>query len=171
MDYVAPEGDLDFISLGPGDGAKDGHMAANWARAGLNVTYYPYDASPKLAAVAVKRVRSQVSRVKDPGQLKVKLVIADFWDADQVRYVFDYRPARNVVSLLGNLGNLDQEVALLQQLLDVLGEDDRLLLEVRLKPTRLQTNMRLQTRYDTTSALSNTISAWIGTHTEERRRR
>jgi hypothetical protein len=133
LEYISPDSVLDFISLGPGDGTKDAYIASRWIEAGIDLTYYPYDASPKLAAVAVNRVTAHTRASKNAELLRKRLVIADFRDIEQVHQVFMDRPARNLISLLGNLGNLDNDLGFLRDLQHIMSEDDLLLLEVRLR--------------------------------------
>lgn len=133
-DHISPDKALDFISLGPGDGTKDAHMALRWIEGGVDLTYYPYDASTRLASVAVNQVASHTKGSKHAHLLNRVLVLADFRDLNRVREIFRLRPARNIVSLLGNqLGNLDDDVGFLQDLTLIMTAKDLLLLEVRLR--------------------------------------
>lgn len=123
---------FDFISLGPGDGRKDGSLVLNWLSEGVDLFYFPYDISLRLVARATHEVRRHTRQVQT-GLLRVKAVVADFSDFPKVADVFQYRPTPNVVALLGTLGNLGNERDFLRDLLPTLGERDLLLLEVRLK--------------------------------------
>lgn len=123
---------LDFISLGPGDGEKDATLISDWLSAGLDVFYYPYDVSLRLAAHAAQRVRRDA--VLSPrGSLHAKVVLADFWELATMREVINYRDAPNVIALLGTLGNLANDRQYLSDLRSCMHETDVLLLEVRLK--------------------------------------
>jgi hypothetical protein len=123
---------FDFVSLGPGDGQKDARIVAHWAQAGVDLLYYPYDASVPLAGHAVEAVRARSRTAEYRHGVPTKLVIGDFRDLEHVREVFAHRPYPNVVSLLGTLGNLGSDVRFLADLRGVMGDDDLLILEVRL---------------------------------------
>lgn len=123
--------DIDFISLGPGAGEKDAEIVRHWIASGIDVFYYPYDVSRWLLSEAARAVRD--SAAPGSGLLRMKAVLADFSEFRHVRAVFDYRPSPNVISLLGNLGNLDGEFQFLKRLALQMDERDVLLLEVRLR--------------------------------------
>lgn len=125
--------EFDFISLGPGDGEKDSRLLSHWISAGANLIFYPYDVSLPLTARAVQTVRNRVALNGDRRALRVKAVLADFQHVDQLREVFRHRSARNVVSLMGTLGNLKNEMEMLWHLRDSMDDGDLLILEVRLQ--------------------------------------
>lgn len=98
---------FDFVSLGPGDGEKDAAVLRHWLNAGVNIIYYPYDASYPLLVRAVRRVSEALGKDEE---WRVKAVLADFLHLETIRTVFEHRSAPNVISLLGNLGNLGTEL-------------------------------------------------------------
>lgn len=123
---------LDHISLGPGDGRKDGDLASHWLAKGVNLFYYPYDISLPLASRAVQHMKSRVSD-GSTRNLNIKAVLADFKHFPTMRQVFRHRASPNVVMLLGTLGNFDRELAFLRELRDTLDFADLIVLEVRLR--------------------------------------
>lgn len=132
-DLISPERRVDFISLGPGDGEKDAALIVDWLNDGLDVVYYPCDVSLRLAAHAAHRVRRRTV-MANPDSLHVKVVLADFWEIETMRRVFDYRPdTPNVIALMGTLGNLSNDRQLLANLRGCMGDKDLLLLEVRVQ--------------------------------------
>ena len=128
----------DYISLGPGNGVKDllflrgmldrerqlGKRQGNWF-------YYPYDASMYL----LRRSIMAVARSGDVGRrIRIKAVCAEFSNLADFRPVFDYRPEPNVFALLGNtLGNMINELEVLDDIRATMNPDDVLILEVRLR--------------------------------------
>jgi hypothetical protein len=125
--------DLDFISLGPGDGEKDAQIIAHWIESlNTDVFYYPYDISPMLVSKAVQTVRDHTSGAAKE-KLRIKAVLADFNHFKAVSEVFKHRDSPNVVALLGSLGNLGDERKFLQKLKGQMSKQDLLILEVRLR--------------------------------------
>jgi hypothetical protein len=123
--------DLDFISLGPGDGQKDAELVSHWLESNVDVFYYPYDISRLLAAKSVHAVRERTPS-GDTQRLRIKAVLADFHHLRAMGEVFKHRASPNVVALLGSLGNLNNELRFLKQLKQQMLPDDLLILEVRL---------------------------------------
>lgn len=117
-----------YVSLGPGDGRKDGVLLDD-----LRATYLPVDASPELSRLAI---RDLVTRHRVPPDWILSLP----WDFTlranlvALRRVLDERFAGRPVlfSLLGNtLAQMDRDAGLLADVADLLlRADDRLLLEV-----------------------------------------
>jgi Histidine-specific methyltransferase, SAM-dependent len=122
---------FDFVSLGPGEGAKDAWLVRHWVAEGADLFYLPYDVSLPLVWRSIKEVRTR-SRQLHAGSLHVKAVLADFRHFKSIAEVLSHRDAPNVVGLLGTLGNLENEKELLSDLAQQMGEADLLLLEVRL---------------------------------------
>jgi hypothetical protein len=124
--------DADYVSLGPGDGEKDAGLINHWLDAGMDIFYYPYDISRMLVSKAVYTVRENVPQAaKD--RLRIKAVLADFYQLHAVRTVFAHRDSPNVVGLFGGLGNLTNERQFLLKLKQEMRKGDILVLEVRLK--------------------------------------
>lgn len=125
--------DLDYISLGPGDGEKDAEIIAHWVDSlGTDVFYYPYDISPMLVSKAVRTIQEHTTRAARD-KLRIKAVLADFTHFKAVSEVFNHRDSPNVVALLGSLGNLGDERKFLQKLKSQMSKQDLLILEVRLR--------------------------------------
>jgi hypothetical protein len=124
--------DVDYVSLGPGAGEKDAGLIGHWLDAGMDLFYYPYDISPMLVSKAVHTVRENVLQTANE-RLRIKAVLADFYQLNAVRKVFAHRDSPNVVGLFGGLGNLPNERQFLQKLKQEMGKQDILVLEVRLK--------------------------------------
>lgn len=125
--------DIDFISLGPGDGRKDTALINSWLDAGADLLYYPYDVSLPLVSRAIRAVCKGAGHT-GPGRLRIKAVLADFCHLQTLIEVFRHRSSPNVISLLGNsLGNLEDELGFLHELSRAMNDDDLLILEVRLK--------------------------------------
>lgn len=132
--------ELDFVSLGCGDGRKDslllGHVfetakADERARSDRYTYYYPVDISDVLVVEAVRRVFGQHIEVESA---RCKPILGDFADARTVSAVVGHRPAPNVFSILGNtFGNAD-ELALVRTLELTMRAGDLALLEVNTAP-------------------------------------
>ena len=120
--------EFDFISLGPGDGQKDLELIRAWVQEDdLDVVYYPYDVSLRMIIETVREIR------KSAVPIKLRAVLAEFDNLQQMKAVFDARDAPNVISLLGNsLGNVPDELRFLKNLSSIMNIGDLLLLEVRL---------------------------------------
>lgn len=126
-----PESSFNFVSLGPGDGRKDANLISGWRR--LDVTYQPYDISMRMLAYAVARVR-RVLRQERSRALRIKSVVADFDEIERALPVLELPAVPKVFSLLGNtLGNFASETDCLDSLKTLMGSEDLLLLEVRLR--------------------------------------
>lgn len=125
-EQTGPE--FDFISLGPGDGQKDLELIRAWDQdEDLDVVYYPYDVSLRMIIETVRQIRSSGVPIK------LRAVLAEFDNLQQMKAVFDAREAPNVISLLGNsLGNVRDELTFLKNLSSIMNINDLLLLEVRL---------------------------------------
>lgn len=125
-EQTGPE--FDFISLGPGDGQKDLELIRAWDQDDeLDVVYYPYDVSLRMIIETVRQIRQSAVPIK------LRAVLAEFDNLQQMKAVFDARDAPNVISLLGNsLGNVKDELTFLRNLSSIMNIGDLLLLEVRL---------------------------------------
>jgi len=124
--------EIDFISLGPGDGQKDLTLLralAEFASDKGGLYYYPYDVNPSMISAAMRLIGTE-RRLK---KIKVKAMLANFDSLPQFAPIYHYRDAPNVLSLLGNtLGNFSDERDFLQRVYDgAMSAGDLLLLEVR----------------------------------------
>lgn len=123
--------EVDFISLGPGNGRKDAILLDEFcrrARSNSFVYYYPYDIS---GGMLLEAVRSVVHKGFPTSKLRLKAIEADVQQLPTFRSVFDYRPEPNVFSLLGGLNITGSEVSLLQSIRSMLSPVDTFILEVR----------------------------------------
>jgi Histidine-specific methyltransferase, SAM-dependent len=130
--------EVDFISLGPGNGQKDACFLTDLGRRtdpSQFTYYYPYDVSGGLLLEAMRNIMSRDLQLP---KLRVKAIEADVSVLADFRRVFDYRPEPNVFSLLGGLANLSSEVDLLLLIRRLMRSRDVLLLEAR-KKTRNKT--------------------------------
>lgn len=122
-----------YVSLGPGDGRKDGVLLEDLSRANADLCYLPVDASAELLHLAVRGLIRRLSLPTD----RVLSLPWDFAMAENVsgmRRLLDelFGPTPVLFSLLGNtLAHLDDDVAVLRRFAsDLLRPGDRLLLEV-----------------------------------------
>lgn len=129
---TAPEGPCHYVSLGPGDGRKDGVLLADLSTANPDVCYLPVDTSEELLHLAV---RGLVRRLGLPTDRVMSLP----WDfslqetAAALRRLLDELFGRTPVlfSLLGNtITHFDDDTAVLSRVASLLRPGDRLLLEV-----------------------------------------
>jgi len=123
--------EVDFISLGPGNGRKDAILLDEFcrrARTNSFVYYYPYDIN---SGMLLEAVRSVVHKGFPTSKLRLKAIEADVQQLPTFRSVFDYRPEPNVFSLLGGLNITGSEVSLLQSIRSMLSPRDTFILEVR----------------------------------------
>jgi hypothetical protein len=125
--------EVDFISLGPGNGHKDAVFLQELlrrARSPRYTYYYPYDVS---GGLLLESMRTILARDLPLERLRVKAVEADVESLAEFKKVFDFREEPNVYSLLGGLDNTGNEVALLNSLYQLMNPNDCLLIEVRKK--------------------------------------
>lgn len=126
--------DVDFVSLGPGDGQKDLLLLRSLANRVSDVRalyYYPFDVNLSMISSAVRWIGGD-ARLR---RIKVKAILANFDSLAQFAPIFHYRGAANVLSLLGNtLGNFTDERGFLERIFyGAMLPGDVLLLEVRNK--------------------------------------
>lgn len=127
----ANSSEVDFISLGPGNGRKDAILLDEFCRRARNnsfVYYYPYDIS---GGMLLEAVRSVANKGLPTAKLRLKAIEADVQQLPTFRSVFDYRPEPNVFSLLGGLNITNSEVSLLKSIRSMLSPVDTFILEVR----------------------------------------
>lgn len=127
--------ELDFVSLGCGDGRKDACLVRHWLASDADVVYYPYDVSLPLVSQAIPHVLGSLSPSMRR-RLRTKAVLADFSHLNTIGDAFRQRSSPKIVALLGNsLGSLGNELELLLKIKESMSTEDLLLLEVRLNPT------------------------------------
>lgn len=130
---AAGAADVDYVSLGPGTGAKDRALlqglSAAAAPAGGTLYYYPYDINPAMIVHAIQTVLGGELATR----VLVKGIIAPFDSIGLFSHVYKDRAAPNVLALLGNtLGNLSDDYGFLETLVaSGMSSGDLLLLEVR----------------------------------------
>jgi uncharacterized SAM-dependent methyltransferase len=121
--------EIDFISLGSGDGIKDNILLRELGsklRGSDFAYYYPVDISPDLIVHAVPTALRGLVR----SQFRVKALIADFTQLSALQVVYEERQERNVFSILGNtIGNADED-DLMRSVADGMLPGDMLLLEI-----------------------------------------
>lgn len=117
-----------YVSLGPGDGRKDGVILDD-----LRATYLPVEASPDLSRMAIRELVNR-HRVPPDWILSLPWDFTDPSNLTALRRLLDERFAGRPVlfSLLGNtLAQQDRDAALLNNIAtELLTPHDRLLLEV-----------------------------------------
>lgn len=128
----APAEPCHYVSLGPGDGRKDGVLLADLTTANPDLCYLPVDASEELLHLAI---RGLVQRLDLPTDRVMSLP----WDFSRRETVAALRRLLDelfgatpvLFSLLGNtLAHFDDDTAVLRRLATLLRPGDRLLLEV-----------------------------------------
>lgn len=124
-----PDGkELDFISLGSGDGEKDHVLLDALLGADADLTYYPLDISDTLLVECVRNVQARA--LDYAGGLRTKAIIGDFMDLRILRSVYEDRSSPNLFSLLGNtFGNTD-EAEIMTALRDSMYPGDFVLIEI-----------------------------------------
>ncbi|MFN0097485.1 MAG: L-histidine N(alpha)-methyltransferase [Gemmatimonadaceae bacterium] len=141
--------DIDLISLGSGNGAKDSLLLRGLT---ANVTptqkvyYYPVDVNAQMIVQAVKGAMNGVS----PDKVAVKAMVADFTNIHDLVPIYEDRPNPNVFSVLGNtLGNSDEQ-RILDSVQHAMKPGDFLLLEVNTSSQELEQflNFELNMRHD-----------------------
>lgn len=128
----APGEPCHYVSLGPGDGRKDGVLLADLSGTNPDLCYLPVDTSEELLHLAV---RGLVRRLGLPTDRVMSLP----WDfslpetAAALRRLLDelFGPTPMLFSLLGNtIAQFDDDTAVLARVASLLRPGDRLLLEV-----------------------------------------
>lgn len=122
--------ELDFISIGSGDGIKD-NLILRHLHGKLHkdeyIYYYPVDISDMLI---IEAVRNALSKGVPKEQFRVKALIADFVRLEKLQAFYEERPSPNVFSVLGNtVGNADER-NLMKALADAMLPGDLVLMEV-----------------------------------------
>ncbi|MDG2532921.1 L-histidine N(alpha)-methyltransferase [Sphingomonas sp. HITSZ_GF] len=121
---------VDFISLGPGDGSIDvSLLRALMANCNL-LHYYPFDLSVELLQTATARV---IRDKQIANNLKnIKAILGDFSGLSRYKSVFGHDPSRNFFSLLGFTLQNSPEDELLRDIRDAMNVGDHLLIDIRL---------------------------------------
>lgn len=128
----------DYISLGPGNGAKDKmFLTSIMSKQKIqksDIYYYPFDISPTMLSDAIKNVTKPKALADN---LKIKAVVCDFSVAlKSFAPVYQFRPESNIFTLLGNtLGNMEKDAGFLYQIKEAMFPGDILIIEVRAQTT------------------------------------
>jgi hypothetical protein len=146
----------DYISLGPGNGAKDKMFISKIIERqrvhNSDFYYYPFDISSTLLSDSIRNVtKSKI--ISDA--IRIKAVECDFSSTlKSFAPVYQYRPETNIFTLLGNtLGNMDQESNFLYKLKEAMFSGDILVVEVRLasdEPANIGGSMDTNKKFDFT---------------------
>jgi uncharacterized SAM-dependent methyltransferase len=158
------------VSLGPGDGRKDGVLLEDLSRLNADLCYLPVDASEELLHLAV---RGLIRRLDLPTD-RVMSLPWDFSLAENVgalRRLLDelFGPTPVLFSLLGNtVGHFDDDAGLLRRFAtDLLRPADRLLLEVEVT---MAVDDRLVVdavgEYEHSTAFGEFVAAGLRAHTD-----
>lgn len=124
----------DYISLGPGNGAKDKmFLTSILSRQYIqksDIYYYPFDISPTMLSDSIRNV-TRPRAIFD--NIKIKAVVCDFSVAlKSFAPVYQFRTEPNIFTLLGNtLGNMEKDVGFLYQIKEAMFPGDILIIEVR----------------------------------------
>lgn len=147
----------DIVSLGPGDGRKEGvllrQIAMRLRRGRVDDTlyYYPIDVSHLLLAEGIRNVLA-AKTLGGYQAIFIKATWGNFDAINEFRPVYNYRSEPNVFLFLGNtFGNLPSERAFLRSMSAAMNPGDSLVLEVRAKTEGEQ---RLYGREDVQLGLS-----------------
>ncbi len=126
---VSEETNLDFLSLGPGDGVKDSTVLEEVQKTVEDLHYFPVDISPLMLGVAIGQIKKKIQNLKVTG------VVTDF-NKKTLRakdLVLQNSPGRKtLINMLGNtIGNIEQDWKFLCSLGNSMDPGDYLLLETR----------------------------------------
>jgi uncharacterized SAM-dependent methyltransferase len=127
---AAGSAEIDFVSVGSGDGVKDNILLSDLQtslREDEFIYYYPVDISDTLIVEAIRNaLRGGLPR----DAFKVKALIADFLKLAKLQAFYEERPATNLFSILGNtVGNADEE-ELFDSISEAMLPGDLVLMEV-----------------------------------------
>lgn len=126
------ENEIDFISIGSGDGNKDNILLRGFIKKLKDneyIYYYPVDISDTLIEAAVK---NSAGRGISKNKLKMKALLADFNQLVQLQKFYEERTEYNVFSVLGNtIGNAD-ESDLIKSISDSMLPGDVVLIEINI---------------------------------------
>jgi uncharacterized SAM-dependent methyltransferase len=159
-----------YVSLGPGDGRKDGVLLEDLSRANADLCYLPVDASEELLHLAVRGLIRRLSLPTD----RVLSLPWDFAMTENVtglRRLLDelFGPTPVLFSLLGNtLAHFDDDVALLRRFADhLLRPGDRLLLEVEVTMALDDDQVvNAVAEYEHSAAFGEFVAAVLRAHTD-----
>jgi hypothetical protein len=122
--------EVDFISVGSGDGEKDNILLSHLKTllsGDEYIYYYPVDISDMLIFEAV---RNALGKGLSRTQFRVKALLADFTKLERLRVFYEERASPNVFSVLGNtVGNADED-GLMTAVANAMLDGDLVLLEV-----------------------------------------
>jgi uncharacterized SAM-dependent methyltransferase len=126
---------LDIISLGPGNGIKDGYFLKallNYTKQ-ENVNCYLFDISMKMLHIAAYNLKNHKEFSKLNERVKIQYIHSLFENIYFSAEMIKDSESSKIYLLLGNtLGNTSQEIVFLNKIKSVMNKEDILLLEVRL---------------------------------------
>jgi len=126
------QNEVDFVSLGSGDGKKDLEIVlelTSRVSKGEVIYYYPIDISETLL---VESIRTATGRGVPRNRLKLQAVLGDYTQLKKFEIVYEYRAQNNIFSILGNsLGNSD-ESQIIECLANALHPKDFVLIEANI---------------------------------------
>ncbi len=146
----SPTRELDFISLGSGDGEKDRiilNSLVSKTSSGEQIYYYPIDVSETLIVESMKSATAGL----DKSKFQTKPIIGDFSKLKEYEYIYEYRRDNNIFSILGNtIGNADESM-ILEAIKGSMRAGDLLIVEVNVgdpNETLLRTDDKINKLHD-----------------------
>jgi hypothetical protein len=135
-----PDGRVDLVSLGPGDGDLDLALIAAFRRRATVAHYYPLDLSIELLQSAVKKI---VKTNWLPKDFRIKAIHGDFTSLIRYKPIYCFDPAVNFMSMIGYTFGNHIEGELIGKLREGMNPGDLLLLDARLKDEGLVTRQKV----------------------------
>lgn len=134
---------LNLIGLGCGGGEKDKLLVSHLFNNQRTLTYYPVDVSLSLAIISAQKVRGAFAN------LKVKPIVCDLLQSDDLISLTDRQEKRNIITFFGMIPNFSPD-EILPILSNFLEQGDLLLFSAYLAPGSdyLQGIQKVLTQYD-----------------------
>lgn len=123
---------VDLVSLGSGDGAKDGvilRALASDLPDEQHLYYYPIDISDILLTEAVRHVSRNGPNT---ARYRCKALLGDFTNPSSLRQIIDYRANTKLFCALGNVIGSFDELEIFDGIRDVMGPGDLVLIEANI---------------------------------------
>jgi L-histidine N-alpha-methyltransferase len=166
---TAPAQPCHYVSLGPGDGRKDGVVLSDLTRANGDLCYLPVDTSEDLLHLAV---RGLIHRLNLPADRVMSLP----WDFSLVENVSGLRrlldelfgPTPVLFSLLGGtIGHFEADQDVFGLVATLLRPGDRLLLEVEVTSSLCESLVPMAVReYSASPAFGEFVTSSLHQHTD-----
>lgn len=125
--------DFDFVSLGVGDGKKDGLLLSSFLKKqeeGSHLYYYPMDINITMIERAAHNLNQMEEFTVDKDKLRIKPFVGDFFGIDNMELFYNYRKSPNIFSILGNTIGNGEESELIETLQGTIEENDFLIIEI-----------------------------------------